>query len=219
MAIQLGTAAVGAGMTYLQGKQMEKSAMDKINQFKWKELQNPYKTLQVSTLGADLQREEAARAGATGIQALRGAEARGIIGGTGDVVQGTNKLNREAAADLDMQQKAIDMAAAGDDTRLRDMEEKRQTDELEGYSNLMNTGMGMKYQGIGDVVKGIGAASTSYAANNAEGMFGEAPEGSTPEQIAEFKKNKRMAYLGFGKANPYSQRNNPNDFSEAGMKH
>lgn len=167
MALQLGVAAVGAGMTYFQGKQMEKAAMEKVNNFKWQEQNNPYKNLQVSTLSSDFQKEEAARAGATAVDAMRGAGARGVAQ-VGDVVAESNKLNREIAANLDEQQKAIDQMAASDDVRFRDMVEKRQTDELAGYSTLMDTGMDMKYQGINQAVNAIGNFGAYSDMKNAE---------------------------------------------------
>lgn len=184
MAVQLGVAAVGAGMSYFQGKQMEKSAMDKINNFKWQEQNNPYKNLAVSTKAADFQREENARFNAQAVEALRAGGARAIGAGMGSVVAGTNEMNRRISADLDEQQKAIDMAAAGDDVRYRDMVERRQADELAGYSNLMNVGMGMKYQGINQLVNTLGSASAQWGAAKAEGDTGWG------------------AILGFGKRTP-----------------
>lgn len=134
-----------------EGKRMQRLAQQKINDFEWQELSNPYKNLQVSTAGSDMRREEAARVSATAANALRSGGTRGVVGGIGKVQGQNNLVNRDIAANLDEQQKSIDMAAAQDDVKTRDMIESRQANELAGYGQMMNVGMGMKYQGLGDV--------------------------------------------------------------------
>jgi hypothetical protein len=168
MALQLGVAAVGAGMSYFQGKKMEKDAKDKIMSYQRQALTNVNKDRSVSTLGADLQTEELNKNTATATEALRGAGTRGILGGMGQITENTNEVNRRVAADLDMQQKQIDESVAEDDARIRGMVEERQNAELSGYSNMMNVGMGMKYQGINQFVNTLGAAAATKAANKAE---------------------------------------------------
>lgn len=134
-----------------EGKRMQREAQQKINDFEWQELSNPYENLQVSTAGSDMRREEAARVSATSANALRSGGTRGIVGGIGRVQGQNNLVNRDIAANLDEQQKSIDMAAAGQEVKNQDMIETRQANELAGYGQMMNVGMGMKYQGMGDV--------------------------------------------------------------------
>lgn len=155
-AVSAGIGAAGGVAKFFEGRKMQRRAQKMIENFEWKELRNPYKDLQVSTMGADLQREEAARMSATNVDALRSGGNRALIGGLGRVQAQNNLVNRQIAADLDQQQKQIDYAAAQDDTMIRAMHEKRQADELQGYGQMMNVGLGMKYQGVGDVMNAAG---------------------------------------------------------------
>ena len=144
-----------------EGKRMQREAAQKIEDFRWQDLTNPYSNLGISTAGSEFARDEAARMSATGVQGLRSAGARGILGGLGAVTQANNKVAREQAIDLDRQQRAIDMAAAQDETRIRAMREQRQADELAGYGAMMNMGMGMKNMGMANIAGGLSAAGQS----------------------------------------------------------
>lgn len=154
MAASAGNAvgAIGGAMKFFEGRKMQKKAERMIDNFKWQDLQNPYENLQVSTLGADLQREEAGRNTASVVSAVQSGGSRAIIGGLGRVQAQNNLVNKQIAADLDQQQKAIDYAKAQDDTNIRAMTENRQANELQGYGQMMNVGMNMKYGGIADVM-------------------------------------------------------------------
>lgn len=171
MASSLGNAigAVGGYSKWREGRKMQKSAQNAIDNFEWEDLQNPYKDLQVSTMGADLQREELGRATATSVDALRNAGTRGLGVGIGRVMAASNNANRTIAADLDNQKKNIDFAAAGDDANIRNMIEKRQGEELQGYGQMLTTGMNMKYGGISDMMNATmsqGQAISNYQAQN-----------------------------------------------------
>lgn len=173
--------AAGGISKFFEGRKMQKQAQAYIDQFEWDELNNAYENLQVSTLGADLQAEEAARMAATSANALQQGGNRAIVGGLGRVEAQSNQLNRQIAADLDQQQKQIDYAAAQDDANIRAMQERRQGEELQGYGQMLSTGMGTKYGGISDVMNaamfaGVGKntpagtpASTQTAFSNGGG--------------------------------------------------
>lgn len=169
MAASLGNAvgAVGGYMKYKEGKKMQKEAQKKIDNFKWRDLNNPFRTTQVSTLGSDLQREENARTNATVMQGLRGAGTRGILGGAGAVVEGSNDVNRRIAANLDEQQKNLDVMAAQDDVNIRNMWENRQSNELAGYGQMLNIGRADKYGGMADMMNaGQAQGQTNMAIMN-----------------------------------------------------
>lgn len=154
-----GASGVAGGVSkFFEGRKMQRQAQELINNFEWKNLENPYEELEVSTMGADLQREEAARMSATNVDAIRAGGNRALAN-IGRVQAQNNLMNREIGADLDKQQKTIDYSKAQDDVRIREMLEKRQSDELAGYGNMLNQGLGMKYQGIGNVVNAFGAAA------------------------------------------------------------
>jgi hypothetical protein len=153
MAASAGNAvgAIGGYSKWREGRKMQKKAQALIDDFEWQELKNPYKDLQVSTMGADLMKEQNARAVSTATQALRGAGTRGLVGGLATVQNQSNTMNKEIASNLDEQRKAIDFASAGEEGKIRDMMENRQANELAGYGQMLNVGMGMKYGGVSDM--------------------------------------------------------------------
>ena len=168
------TAGIGAATgiaKFFEGRSMQKKAEQFIENFEWQDLQNPFRNLQVSTVGADFRAEEAARMAATSVDAIRSGGARTIAGNLGRVQAQNNAVNKEIAANLDEQQKRIDYAAAGQDVRNQELVERRQSNELQGYGQMMNVGMGMKYGGLTNIA-------------NAAGVFGQTDfsgAGSRPE--------------------------------------
>lgn len=158
-----GVGLLGGAAKFFSGRSMQKKAEKFIEDFRWQELENPYEDLAVSTLGADLQREEAARTTATSVNALEKGGARALVGGIGKVQDLNNQVNKGIAANLDEQQKAIDKMVAGQKVVNQNMIEKRQSDELAGYGQMMNTGMGMKSQGLDNVINSFGAFGQSQA--------------------------------------------------------
>lgn len=154
--------AIGGYSKWREGRKMQKKAQALIDNFEWQELKNPYKDLQVSTMGADLMKEQNARAVSTATQALRGSGTRGLVSGLATVQNQSNIMNKEVAANLDEQRKAIDFASAGEEGKIRDMMENRQANELAGYGQMMNVGMGMKYGGVGDM-QAAGQAQSQHA--------------------------------------------------------
>lgn len=163
--------AIGGFKKISEGKQMEREGKAGIDAFEWEDLKNPYKELQISTAGAEMRADEAARVSSTVVNAGRAGGTRGIAATAGRAQAQNNLVNRDIAANLDEQQKAIDMAAAQDDTKIRSMTEKRQSDELAGYGNMVDVGMDMRHQGYGDLVA-AGGAIDSAAMMAATGGFG-----------------------------------------------
>ena len=156
------TAAVGVATSaakFFEGRSMQRKGQKLIDNFRWQELDNPYEDMSVSTLGADLRKEQQQVGEATAIDALSKAGARELVGGIGRVGAQSNVVNREIAANLDEQQKRIDYASAGQEVQNQMMKEKRQADELAGYGQMMNTGMGMKHSAYGDMLNTAGFIS------------------------------------------------------------
>ena len=184
MASAIGGAIGGFGKIK-EGKRMQRAGQQGIDNFEWQDLSNPYKELSISTAGAEMRADEAARAAATGVEALRGGGQRALVGGLGRVQAQNNLVNRDIAANLDEQQKAIDMSAAGQDVNIQAMKEKRQADELAGYGNMIDVGMDMRQSGVGDIVSGLGAIdSAAMMAFGGGGMKSVAsrPKNLTPIQ-------------------------------------
>lgn len=154
MAASLGNAvgAIGGLKKGREGKLMQRAAQKKIDEFEFDELQNSYDGASVSTMGADLQKEQMSRNMATSVDALRSGGIRGVLGGLGQI-NAQNQFNtRQIGANLDQQQKAIDFARAGDQSQIRGMQENRQMQELQGYGQMLNTGMQMKYGAYADLM-------------------------------------------------------------------
>lgn len=147
-----------------EGRKMQQEAQKQIDAFKWQSLQNPYKTMQVSTVGADLQREASATTEAGMIDTLQQAGDRAVLGSVGKVQANSNMLNRQIAVDLDRQQQEIDRAAAQQDVNNQMMMEQRQSNELAGYGQMLNTGIQTRQQGWNDIVNGVGSASQMMGA-------------------------------------------------------
>lgn len=154
---------VGGAAKFFEGRKMQRQAQQLIDNFEWQDLENAYTNKQVSTLGSDLMREENARAMSTATGALREGGSRALIGGLGKVVSQSNTMNRQIAANLDEQQKALDLAAAADDVRIRDMVERRQADELAGYGEMLQQGRAMKNAGFSEGLNAIGGIGAGLA--------------------------------------------------------
>ena len=149
-----GVGLLGSGYQAIKGAKDARDAKNALDNYKRQELNNVAEGLQVSTLGADLQREEQARLASTQVDALQGAGVRGVIGGLGRVEAGNQMMNRQIAADLDAQQKQIDQMRAQDEASIRGMQEQREVNDIAGLSSQYNAGNQMMWQGIGGVAQG-----------------------------------------------------------------
>ena len=152
---------LGAGVGLFQtikGAKQSRDAQNALENYQRQQLENVAEGLQVSTLGADLQREEQARLAATQVDALKGGGSRAIIGGLGRVEAGNQAVNRQIGADLDMQQKQIDQMRAEDERRIQGMIEQRQNQDISALSSQYNTGQQNMMSGFGNIIAGTGQA-------------------------------------------------------------
>jgi len=181
-----GVGALASGIQAISGAKQKRDAQQELENYQRQELTNVAEGLQVSTLGADLQREEQARLASTQVDALQGAGARGLIGGIGRVEAGSQMVNRQIGADLDAQQKQIDQMRAQDEANIRGMQEQRETSDIAGLSSQYNAGNAMLWQGVGGIAQsGISAISG--------GAFGEGEEGLTDAEKAAKKAEREAA--------------------------
>lgn len=152
--------------------------------------------LQVSTLGANMRREEQGRVSASEIDALRGSGTRGIIGGIGAVDAQNKATEQSIAANLDEQQKNIDVMKANDNIRLQGIEEDRYRRDVAGLSSQINASNAEMNQGIANTINaGISAAGSLST-----------PEGSARRQAYRDAKAKdsTLKRSDFMSANPKS---------------
>lgn len=170
-----GVGLLGSGYQAIKGAKDAKDAQRALENYERQELTNIAEGLQVSTLGADLQREEQARLAATQVGALQGAGARGVIGGLGRVEAGSQQMNRQIGAELDAQQKQIDQMRAQDQANIRSMQEQREQQDVAALSSQYNAGNQMMWQGIGGIAQtgmaGLGAIGKTGEATKAAGNF------------------------------------------------
>ena len=158
-----GMSVVGGAYNMIQGAKQRKDAKNELDNYKRQELKNVAEDLQVSTLGADRQREEQARLSANQIDALQGAGTRGIIGGLGRVEAGSQAVNADIAANLDEQQKQIDAMKSEDDARIRGIQENREIGDINALSSQYNAGNEAMQMGIGQTIGGSGAIANYFS--------------------------------------------------------
>ena len=169
-AIALGSAVLGVGNgiagAISQGKQA-RNYQKQIENYKRQTLVNPYADLQVSTLGADRQREDLARTMTTygNLAAMSGT--RGIASLLPNLTQTQNDQTAKIAANLDEQQKQIDQLKAQGEMQVQAMTEQRENNDLLGLGQAYQTARAQQQQGINQIAQSVG--TLGYAAAN--GLF------------------------------------------------
>ena len=169
-AIALGSAALSAGTGlagYLsQGKQARKY-QKQIENYERQKLVNPFAGLQVSTLGADRQREDLNRTMTTygNLASLSGT--RGIASLLPNLTQTQNDQTAKIAANLDEQEKQRQQLIAQGDAQVQAMQENREFNDLQGLGNALQTARANQAQSMGMIAQGLG--TLGYAASN--GLF------------------------------------------------
>lgn len=127
--------AVAAGASAAQtvsGAVRTSRARKALENFQRQELKNVTEGMRVSTLGAELQTQEAQRRFATSVEALRAGGVRGLVGGLGTVEQQQQSAQQQIAAGLDIQQQQIEQARAQDLANIRSMQEQRESAQIAG---------------------------------------------------------------------------------------
>lgn len=169
-AIAAGSAALSAGTGlagYLsQGKQARKY-QEQIQNYERQKLVNPFAGLQVSTLGADRQREDLNRTMTTygNLASLSGT--RGIASLLPNLTQTQNDQTAKIAANLDEQQKQIDQLKAQGEMQVQAMTEQRENNDLLGLGQAYQTSRAQQQQGVNQIAQSVG--TLGYAAAN--GLF------------------------------------------------
>jgi hypothetical protein len=175
-AISGGLGVVGGLAQTLQGARQEKEASRALANYERQQLTNVANNLEVSTLGADIQREEQSRLASSQIDALRGGGTRALLGGLGRVEAGNQAVNRQIAADIDMQQKQIQQQQAEDEARIRAMRENRENADVAALSSQVQAGRQDMWGGIGNMVRGVGMTGQAI------GQMGQNPNASATTQ-------------------------------------
>ena len=165
-----GSAALSAGTGlagYLsQGKQARKY-QEQIQNYERQKLVNPFAGLQVSTLGADRQREDLNRTMTTygNLASLSGT--RGIASLLPNLTQTQNDQTAKIAANLDEQEKQRQQLIAQGDAQVQAMQENREFNDLQGLGTAYQASKANQAQSMGMIAQGLG--TLGYAAAN--GVF------------------------------------------------
>jgi len=150
---QIGIGAVTGISQAISGAKQKREAREALENYQRQRLTNVADELSVYTKGAELQREEASRLAASGVDALQRADSRSLIGGLGNVQQNNMRINRQIGADLEQQQARIDQIRAQDSQRIQGMMERREQQDINALSSQYNAGNQQMWQGIGGVAQ------------------------------------------------------------------
>ncbi|MES2864113.1 MAG: hypothetical protein V4666_08345 [Bacteroidota bacterium] len=165
IAVGVGAAtAIAGGIQANKAKKDKKRAAQEAANMKDVPLENVANELKVSTIGAKNRQEGQSALEATQIDALQQAGTRGVIGGAGIVAAGSQAINKDISADLDLQQKEIDAIKSQDAARIRSVKEERQKAKLAALSSQYNAANDAEQQGYGNIIQGAGSAGSAAAA-------------------------------------------------------
>ena len=149
-----GLMKMGVGM--IQSNQAKKD----LKAFKRQELGNFYDGMTPSTMGGQLQMEQAQQNLASTTEALGGAGSRGLS----YLTQATGQANQVAkgvAANWDAQQKNIDVKKADGAFRVQDMNEVRENTQLAGLSKNYAQAKQLTMDGFNQSQEGAGEAGAA----------------------------------------------------------
>lgn len=174
MAIGAGVSALGGLTKSIIGAKRAANARRALEQYQRQDLNNVTEGMRVSTLGAELQTQEAQRRFATSVDALRSGGVRGLVGGLGQQEQNQQMLQQNISADLDRQQTDIERMRAEDEARIRGMQEERETSEIAGLGTELAQAREQVSSGIGDIA-GAGMNFMAMSAGGAASKGGFIP--------------------------------------------
>lgn len=159
---------VMGGVKAYDGSKRASNAKNELNSYERESLDNAFKEIKISTLGADLLREENAKTSAGLTYASQLSGARGIMTNIPKIISGTHQINQEAAKLLDDQQMRREYAIAGDNARIEGMLENRDIANIGALSSQIDAGNQDMYEGI------MGGLSVAGSINNySDGFSGK----------------------------------------------
>lgn len=177
-AIALGVSAAASAATAISGASRARKAKKALENYKRQDLKNEASGLRVSTLGAEMKTLAAQRQASGTIQALRGGGVRGLVGGAANLGAGQQQVQQQISADLDRQQTNIQQIQLQEQQNIRGMQERRESQDIQGLGAEMAAGRAQTMQGI----TGLAGA----AAGAAQAIPDAAPtiQGAAGKQLA-----------------------------------
>ena len=168
MALPIVLAAVAGGAALakgISGAVQASKARKALENFQRQELKNITEGMRVSTLMAEQQTEKAYGRFSTSVDALRSAGVRGVVGGLGRQEMLAQDVQQKISADLDRQQREIEMMRAQDEARIRGIQEERDTFDIGRLAGQQAAGRAQLSSAIGDVA----GLATSFISPAGEG--------------------------------------------------
>ena len=178
VAIPLISTAASAGTSILQTSQANKQADKRekeIDNYQRQDIVNPNLGLQVSTLGADRQREDLNRTITMMANQAAMGGSRSILGIAPNLLNAQLQQGQQIAGNLDQQEAQRQQAVAQGEGMVTQMMEQRENADLAGLGNQLNVARQERANGINNLVQtGFGAATLGLEMNK-QGLFNPAP--------------------------------------------
>jgi len=165
-AVSAGAGALGAvtgAVSMITEASNKKKIAREIAKQKETPLTNIADTMQVSTMGSDLQKKQQSQLAASQTSALQDAGSRALIGGMGAITAGNQDANARIAAGLDEQVSNISNVRAQDEQRIQGMKEQRQANKMAALSSQYNAASQNQAQGMSNIIQGAGMAGNALA--------------------------------------------------------
>lgn len=173
-AIAIGAGAISAGTSIVQGISASNRARDiqkQIDNYKRQNLKNHMEGLQVSTLGADRQREDLARSVATSSNLASMGGSRAIAGTLPTLISQQAQQEAQITANLDEQEKNRQQLIAQGNMQVQQLQEDREKQDLSGLGTALNTARQEQTNAMNNLASTTaGIASYGIASANNAGL-------------------------------------------------
>lgn len=173
-AVSAGAGALGAvtgAVSMITEASNKKKIAREIAKQKETPLTNIADTMQVSTMGSDLQKQQQSQLAATQTSALQEGGTRALIGGIGNVTAASQDSNARIAAGLDEQEANISNVRAQDEQRIQSMKDQRANAKLAALSSQYNAASQNQAQGMATMVNSAGMAGNALASGKKKNLF------------------------------------------------
>lgn len=178
------TTAISAGTSLLQtssANRKAKKAEEAINNYQRQELVNPNLGLQVSTLGADRQREDISRSISTMANQAAMGGSRSILGLAPNMLNAQMQQEQQIAGALDEQEARRQAAVAIGESEVQKLMEQRENADLAGLGTQLNVARQERANGYNNLMQTGLSAATLGLEMGAQGLFGG---GKTPDSLS-----------------------------------
>jgi hypothetical protein len=162
----LGVSAIGSISQMISGASRTSKAKRALENYQRQELRNVTEGMRTSTLKAEQETEKAYGRFATSVDALRSGGVRGVVGGLARQEMLAQDVQQKISADLDRQQREIEMMRAQDEANIRAMQERRESEEIQGMGAEIAAGRQLTQSGIGGFMN-TGLATAQLASDGA----------------------------------------------------